>query len=61
MRDGKSFIIPAEEPVPGDVVHIRVGNTVPTGLKIIESMNFETDEALLTGESLPVIKNHTIR
>jgi P-type Na+/K+ transporter len=33
-----------------------MGDTIPADLRIIEAMNFETDEALLTGESLPVSK-----
>jgi potassium/sodium efflux P-type ATPase len=33
-----------------------MGDTVPADMRIIEAMNFETDEALLTGESLPVLK-----
>lgn len=57
-RDGDDATIPAEEVVPGDIVHIKVGDTVPADLRLIDSMNLETDEALLTGESLPVVKNH---
>ncbi|EGV66011.1 P-type ATPase [Yamadazyma tenuis] len=57
-RDGDDSTIPAEEVVPGDIVHIKVGDTVPADLRLVDSMNLETDEALLTGESLPVAKNH---
>lgn len=57
-RDGDDFQIAAEEVVPGDIVHIKVGDTVPADLRLIDVMNLETDEALLTGESLPVAKNH---
>lgn len=57
-RDGDDMTIAAEEVVPGDVVHIKVGDTVPADLRLIDTMNLETDEALLTGESLPVQKNH---
>src|SRR5271169_2248589 len=35
-----------------------MGDTVPADMRIIEAMNFEADEALLTGESLPVVKSH---
>lgn len=56
-RGGDEFDIPAEEVVPGDIVHIKVGDTVPADLRLIDTMNLETDEALLTGESLPVAKN----
>lgn len=34
-----------------------VGDVVPADLRLVEAMNFETDEALLTGESLPVAKD----
>ncbi|CAK7901720.1 sodium transport ATPase 5 [[Candida] anglica] len=57
-RDGDDVTIPAEEVVPGDIVHIKVGDTIPADLRLIDSMNLETDEALLTGESLPVAKVH---
>lgn len=56
-RSGDDTTIAAEEVVPGDLVHIQVGDTVPADLRLIETMNLETDEALLTGESLPIQKN----
>lgn len=59
-RDGNDATVAAEEVVPGDVVHVKVGDTVPADLRLFDSMNLETDEALLTGESLPVQKDHTI-
>ncbi|KAI5863745.1 potassium/sodium eff [Durotheca rogersii] len=57
VRDGVTVNVPTAELVPGDLVELKVGDTVPADLRIIESINFETDEALLTGESLPVAKN----
>lgn len=57
-RDGDDITIPAEEVVPGDLVHVKVGDTVPADLRLVESVNLESDEALLTGESLPVVKDH---
>lgn len=57
-RDGASSSINAEELVPGDLVHINVGDTVPSDIRLVTSMNLETDEALLTGESVPVAKDH---
>lgn len=57
-RDGDDVTLPAEDVVPGDVVHISVGDTVPADLRLFDTMNLETDEALLTGESLPVLKSH---
>ncbi|PWY80901.1 potassium/sodium eff [Aspergillus sclerotioniger CBS 115572] len=56
-RDGKTGTIPAIEIVVGDMVDLKVGDTVPADLRLVETMNFETDEALLTGESLPVAKS----
>ncbi|KAJ5595399.1 uncharacterized protein N7459_001607 [Penicillium hispanicum] len=55
-RDGKTVTVPANEIVPGDMVELKVGDTVPADLRLVEAFNFETDEALLTGESLPVQK-----
>ncbi|KAL6450438.1 ENA5 Sodium transport ATPase 5 [Candida maltosa Xu316] len=57
-RNGDDTTIPAEQVVPGDIVHIKVGDTIPADLRLFDSMNLETDEALLTGESLPVAKDH---
>lgn len=55
-RDGKTNTVPASEIVPGDMVELKVGDTVPADVRLVDAMNFETDEALLTGESLPVQK-----
>ncbi|KAI0008336.1 potassium/sodium efflux P-type ATPase [Xylariaceae sp. FL0662B] len=57
IRDGNSSVIPTAEVVIGDLVELKTGDTVPADIRIIEAINFETDEALLTGESLPVRKD----
>jgi P-type Na+/K+ transporter len=57
IRDGDLKVIPTAEMVPGDMVELKTGDTVPADLRLLESINFETDEALLTGESLPVLKD----
>jgi potassium/sodium efflux P-type ATPase len=57
IRNGTEQTIPSNEVVPGDLVIVKVGDTIPADLRLIETHNFETDEALLTGESLPVSKN----
>lgn len=59
IRNGSDETIPSIEVVPGDLVVVKVGDTIPADLRIVDSMNFETDEALLTGESLPVVKDPT--
>ncbi|KAF2176038.1 sodium transport ATPase 5 [Zopfia rhizophila CBS 207.26] len=56
VRDGKTISIPTAEVVPGDMVEMKTGDTIPADVRLIEAVNFETDEALLTGESLPVRK-----
>lgn len=57
IRDGTARVIPTAELVPGDMVELKTGDTVPADIRLLESINFETDEALLTGESLPVLKD----
>lgn len=53
---GRVEKIKAEEIVTGDIVCVSVGDVVPADLRLFEGMNFETNEALLTGESLPIVK-----
>lgn len=57
IRSGKDEIISAADLVPGDVIILKVGDTVPADGRLVTSMNLEADEALLTGESLPVAKS----
>ncbi|RJE21221.1 P-type ATPase [Aspergillus sclerotialis] len=57
-RNGTTSSIPSADIVPGDMVELRTGDTVPADLRLVEAVNFETDEALLTGESLPVQKEY---
>jgi Na+-exporting ATPase len=57
VRDGSSISVPSAEIALGDIVELKVGDTVPADIRILDSINFETDEALLTGESLPVAKD----
>ena len=56
-RDGALVELKAEELVPGDIVILEEGRTVPADLRLIESINLKTDESSLTGESLPVEKD----
>lgn len=46
----------AEDLVPGDIIRVRQGDQTPADARIIFSQNLEADEAVLTGESLPVAK-----
>ncbi|KAI9144876.1 hypothetical protein BKA69DRAFT_1108812 [Paraphysoderma sedebokerense] len=56
IRDGAQHHIPALEVVPGDIVQLKDGDIIPADLRLFEVFNLEIDEALLTGESLPVTK-----
>ncbi|GAB1518410.1 hypothetical protein RhiTH_001469 [Rhizoctonia solani] len=53
---GGAESVPSTELVPGDIVVVRTGDVVPADLVLILAQNVEIDEALLTGESLPVSK-----
>lgn len=55
IRDGKEVSIPSAEVVKGDIVIIRPGNKIPVDGEVIEGETY-IDEALVTGESLPVHK-----
>jgi Ca2+-transporting ATPase len=55
-RDGKLIEVRASELVPGDVVFLDEGDSVPADLRIIEEMNLQTNDFSLTGESSPVNK-----
>lgn len=56
MRDGERRSIPTAEIVPGDIVLIEEGDTIPADGRLLESVALQTAEAALTGESLPVSK-----
>ena len=56
VRDGERQRIAAHEIVPGDIVMVEAGDKIPADARLIESANLHTDEAPLTGESMPVAK-----
>jgi len=53
LRDNKWQVLPAEELVPGDIVHLRMGDISPADIRII-SGEVLVDQSALTGESLPI-------
>lgn len=57
VRDGKYVAIPAKFLVPGDIVIIKTGDKIPADVRLIETKNFQVQEAVLTGESNAIEKN----
>ena len=55
-RNGKVEVIPSSNLVPGDVVVIETGDYISADLRITEAVNLKSQEASLTGESLPIEK-----
>ncbi|MCK5608825.1 HAD-IC family P-type ATPase, partial [Candidatus Pacearchaeota archaeon] len=56
IRDSKVLVIDSEDLVVGDIVVFSAGDKVSADLRIIDSDNLQANEAVLTGESLPVDK-----
>ncbi len=56
VRDGAEQRAPAAELVPGDVVVLEAGDLIPADGRLVTSAHLKVDEAMLTGESLPVEK-----
>lgn len=56
-RDGEEVELPARDVVPGDVLILHAGNVVAADARVLEAINLQTQEAALTGESLPVDKH----
>lgn len=56
FRNGQEIEIDAEELVPGDIIHLAQGDRVPADCRLTYLNDFLVDEAILTGESLPVAK-----
>lgn len=57
LRDGSFGTTPSPEVVPGDIVQVKVGDTIPADLRLFEGLNLECDEKILTGEAVPVAKD----
>jgi magnesium-transporting ATPase (P-type) len=60
LRDSKEKVMDTKYLVPGDIILLYPGDKIPADSYIIEAHNLETNEAPLTGESLPIEKMQTI-
>ncbi|KAI7907078.1 uncharacterized protein BX663DRAFT_447072 [Cokeromyces recurvatus] len=56
IRDGTEQTISSREIVPGDILLVKEGDSVAADARLVYTSNLECDEALLTGESVPVAK-----
>jgi len=57
-REGQVLELPTSHLVPGDVVLLKPGDILPADLRFLSVQNLTLDESVLTGESLPVAKDH---
>ncbi|WP_246682391.1 magnesium-translocating P-type ATPase [Mesorhizobium sp. B3-2-1] len=56
LRDGVESSVSAEEIVPGDLIRLSAGNLIPADGIILDARDFNVSEAVLTGETFPVLK-----
>ncbi len=56
LRDGKLTVLKSEDLVPGDVIRLEAGDSVPADARILECASMKIEEAALTGESVPAEK-----
>jgi calcium-translocating P-type ATPase len=59
LRDGRRVTLDAADLVPGDIVLLEAGDKVPADLRLLETRGLAAQEAILTGESVPVEKGAT--
>ena len=53
LRNGNIVVIPSKQLVPGDIVILETGDFIPADIRLIEAINLKSQEASLTGESVP--------
>ena len=56
IRDGQKLTLPSREVVPGDIVQLEAGDTVPADLRLIDADNLKIQESALTGETDSILK-----
>ena len=53
LREGQWQLLPAEDLVPGDFIHVRMGDVMPADVRLADG-HIQVDQSTLTGESLPL-------
>ena len=59
LRDSQQQEIDSSELVPGDIIILKAGDMISADARLLESTDFMSDESILTGESMPVEKDHS--
>ena len=57
LRDGKEQVIDASQLVPGDIIRLEAGDFIPADVRLLKSVSLKSEEAALTGESVPAEKD----
>lgn len=60
LRDGILTLIYSSEIVPGDYLIFHEGEIVTSDVRLVESSGLMVDESSMTGESAPIVKDHTV-
>jgi Ca2+-transporting ATPase len=56
-RGGKALLVPAASVVPGDILDLEAGDSVPADARLVQTIDLSTEEAALTGESAAIAKD----
>lgn len=59
-RNGQVVTVKSDELVPGDIVHLEAGDIVPADIRLVTANTMKVEEAALTGESVPVLKDTAV-
>ncbi len=59
-RNGAYITLDADQLVPGDIITLQSGDKIPADIRLVNVHDLRVDEAILTGESVPVEKHHNL-